>query len=331
MLGLAIGDALGQPFEFNSTSQIIQSGWNGSMTHGTTWKLKPGQWTDDTKMALCIAESLLEFRQFSIDGVSKKYVEWLDSGDLRGIGGTCLNSIRRIKMGMNPLQCGGVAQGIVFKRSDGIIGQEQLEEDPIPDIYHMVEDGDLYGIGDFCGNGTVMRCAPIGLFYRNDSDNRDRAAMDDATITHNHPDATDSSKFLCSVVADLANDIELRTAINNAMLHDYEYNHVTRLVKKAIDLADTEGSSFANAIALGNTGTAHGTLATAVFACLRYNSFKEAVTAAVLIGGDTDTRGAVAGAIAGTAYGLDGIPSEWIEIVEDSQKLQEIDTKLSGI
>jgi ADP-ribosylglycohydrolase len=101
-------------------------------------------------------------------------------------------------------------------------------------------------------------------------------------------------------------------------------------MKKAIDMADEDNTNFAHAIALGNTGTAHGTLATAVFCCLKYSTFKEIVTAAVLIGGDTDTRGAVAGAIAGTAYGLQGIPAEWVEITEDSNRLQDIDTRLKG-
>ena len=331
MLGLAIGDALGQPFEFSSTHQIIQSGWDGSMTYGDIWKLEPGQWTDDTKMALCIAESLLEQGRFSVEGVSQKYVEWLDSGDLRGIGGTCLNSIRRIKMGMDPLKCGGIAPGIMFKRSDGIVGEEQ-EETPeeAPDIYHMAEDGDLYGIGDFCGNGTLMRCAPIGLFYDKDSGQRDKAAADDATMTHDHPDARDSSQFLCSVIADLSNDLGLRAAIDNAMIKSYEYDHVPRLVKKAIDMADDPDSNFATAISLGNTGTAHGTLATAVYSCLKYNTFKEAVTVAVLIGGDTDTRGAVAGAIAGAAHGLQGIPAEWVAIVEDAGRLKDIDMRLKN-
>ena len=345
MLGLAIGDALGQPFEFSSAHQIIQSGWDGSMTYGDIWKLEPGQWTDDTKMALCIAESLLEKGRFDINSVSQKYVEWLDSGDLRGIGGTCLTSIRRIKMGHDPLKCGGryVKDAITFTRSSDessdVADRLGIDENWVSEMrskknkartLYAGEDEDLYGIGDFCGNGTLMRCAPIGLFYNRDSGQRDKAATDDATMTHDHPDARDSSKFLCSVVADLANDWELRPAIDNAMLKSYEYDHVPRLVKKAIDLADTNESTFANAIELGNTGTAHGTLATSVFACLKYNSFREAVTAAVLIGGDTDTRGAVTGAIAGTVYGLRGIPAEWVEVLEDSDRLQDIDTRLKN-
>jgi len=334
VLGLAIGDALGQPFEFSSSLQIIQSGWDGGMQYGDIWKLEAGQWTDDTKMALCIAESLLSKGEFDTKHLSNRYVEWLDSGDLRGIGGTCLESIRRMKTGLAPIKLGGVKAGIGFKRSDGIMADEASDEAlkekrlQALDIYHLAEDGDLYGIGDFCGNGTVMRCAPIGLFYNKNAELRDQAAIDDATLTHDHADARDSSKFLCAVISDLSNDLDLRGAIDNAMVKSYEYNHVPRLVRKAIDLADDCDSNFANAIALGNTGTAHGTLATAVFACLKYTSFKEAVTASVLIGGDTDTRAAVVGAIAGTAYGLEGIPAEWIEILEDSDMLQETDVKL---
>ncbi|MHA2427000.1 MAG: ADP-ribosylglycohydrolase family protein [Candidatus Hermodarchaeia archaeon] len=328
MLGLAIGDALGQPFEFSSAHQIIQSGWDGGMTYGDVWKLDPGKWTDDTKMALCIAESLLEKKGFDINDVAQKYIEWVETGDLRGIGMTCEASINRMKAGIPPLECGKKPEthDPIFKRTAIPFMRSAIQEKMMENLHDG--DSDLYGLGDFCGNGTLMRCAPIGLFYRKDSGQRDKAATEDATMTHNHPDARDASKFLCSVVADLANDWELRPAIDNAMLKSYEYDHVPRLVKKAIDLADSNESTFANAIELGNTGTAHGTLATSVFSCLKYNSFKEAVTAAVLIGGDTDTRGAVTGAIAGTAYGLSGIPAEWVEVLEDSDRLQDIDTRL---
>jgi ADP-ribosylglycohydrolase len=105
MLGLAIGDALGQPFEFSSAHQIIQSGWDGGMTYGDVWKLDPGKWTDDTKMALCIAESLLEKKGFDINDVAQKYIEWVETGDLRGIGMTCEASINRMKAGIPPLEC----------------------------------------------------------------------------------------------------------------------------------------------------------------------------------------------------------------------------------
>ena len=323
MLGLAIGDALGQPFEFSSAKQIIQSGWDGGMTYGDVWKLNPGQYTDDTLMALCIAKSLIEMGRFDLADVGEKYVEWVNTGDLRGIGNTCATSIHRIRMGYPLLKCGqkpnlhSEEMRPSFKRSVIKTDEPSIEL-----------DADLYGIGDFCGNGTLMRCAPIGLFYHKNPSQRDRAAINDATMTHDHSDARDSSKFLCSVVADLANNCGLHTAICNAMLKKYEYDHVQRLVQKAIDMVDVESSGFIHAADLGNTGTAHGTLATAVFCCLKYTSFKDAVTAAVLIAGDTDTRAAVVGAIMGTAYGLQDIPVEWVEIVEDSDRLQDIDSKL---
>jgi len=311
LLGLAIGDALGQPFEFSSTLNIIKSGWDGGMQYGDVWKLKAGQWTDDTKMALCIAESLLERRKFDSTDLGQKYIAWVKTGDTRGIGATCHQSISKIERGMP-------VKKITSPFQSNFLQLKQIYED----------DSDLYGIGDFCGNGTVMRCAPIGLFFHNDEEARNQAAIADATMTHDHADARDSSKFLCSVIADLANDWDIRGAIDNAMAKEYEYDHVPRLVRKAIDLADDSNSNFAHAIELGNSGTAHGTLATAVYSCLKYTSFKEAVTASVLIGGDTDTRAAVVGAIAGTAYGLRGIPAEWVEVLEDSDRLQEIDTRL---
>ena len=155
MLGLAVGDALGQPFEFASIDAIIRSGWDGSMIYGDVWRLQPGQWTDDTKMALCIAESLLEQKEFQLSHVAQKYVEWVETGDLRGIGNTCGAAIRRIAAGYPLDLCSPKPENPEPKNSEDIIFNGIL-------IQRGMKDADLYGIGDFCGNGTVMRCAPIG-------------------------------------------------------------------------------------------------------------------------------------------------------------------------
>lgn len=323
LLGLAVGDALGQPFEFSTSDQIIKSGWKGNMKEGSRgfqgmWNLKPGQYTDDTKMALCLSNSLIEKGEFDLDDVSKKYIEWVESRDVRGIGIRTEAAIHNMMRGISPLESGKKNAGRPkpsFKRIS------KAPED--------IPSDSLHGPGDFCGCGTVMRCAPIGIFFHSDRDKRTEAAKLDATMTHDHADARDSSVMMCNMVADMFHDDEpFHSAWNQILNQDFEYDHIPRLCKEAAELAKDDSTSFADAIKLGTSGTAHETLASALYCFLRYTNFKDAVASAVLIGGDTDSRAAIVGALAGAKYGIQGIPKEWVEQVEDSEKLQEIDSKL---
>lgn len=324
ILGLAIGDALGQPFEFSDSKKIIESGWKGELKGSSygfkgMWNLKEGQWTDDTKMALALAESLLEKNHFDADHVAGKYIEWVESGDLRGIGKRTQNAIYKMINGTPPMKAGDPSEGRP-KPSFKILGDKRSKDEP-----------GLYGVGDYCGNGTVMRCAPIGLFYHNvnDGDDRIKAAEHDATMTHDHADARDSSVALCSMIAMLASGYDSNYIYDVIIDSNWEGTHVRDALKEAENLIKNKSEhAFVDAISLGTRGTAHETLASAWFCFRSYDNYRDAVTASVLAGGDTDTRAAICGALAGTLYGLEGIPKEWVEQVEDTKRLQEIDRRL---
>jgi len=319
ILGLAIGDALGMPFEFCDATIIAESEWDEDFIPGDfggEFDLKPGQWTDDTKMATALATSLLECKKFDIDNVSKKYIEWVESRDVRGIGIQTERAIHNMIRGVPPIEAGKKESGRAkpsFKR-----------------ISKEVFSNDLHGHGDFCGNGTVMRCAPIGVFYNHINDVEDllNAARDDATMTHNHPDARDSSVFLCCTIGHLLNGMPPKNSYEILIDSDYEYDHVTRLNREAYEMAQNKETTYIDAISLGIAGTAHETLASALYCFWRYPSFKEAVSSAVRMGGDTDTRAAIVGALAGSYYGIEGIPKEWIDQVEESEMLQKLDSDL---
>lgn len=177
---------------------------------------------------------------------------------------------------------------------------------------------------------TVPSCvdAPIGLYYRNDLANLERAAKEDATMTHDHPDARDSSYVLCHYIAGLANGLDKYNALSSVFDTQKEGNHVEQHIVSALEGLDEDLSIEDVMGKLGARGTAHETLASAIYCFLKYNTFQDAIVSSILIGGDTDTRAAIVGALAGTYYGKEGIPQEYVEGVEESEMLQKIDERL---
>jgi len=98
-MGLAVGDALGMPFE-GMDARAIRADYGRVTEFLPSHGLAAGQYTDDTKMMLCIAESIEENGGVYPEDVARRFVGWFDSGDLRGIGATCLEAILNLKSGV---------------------------------------------------------------------------------------------------------------------------------------------------------------------------------------------------------------------------------------
>ncbi|HHT9120934.1 MAG TPA: ADP-ribosylglycohydrolase family protein [Candidatus Hypogeohydataceae bacterium YC41] len=117
LLGLAIGDALGMPFEGWSPVSIKRH-WNAAFSQkglkgflpSPSRGLRAGQYTDDTLMALCHVRSLIEKGGVAPEDIGKRFIEWYDSGNLRGIGGTTAYAIRRLKKGYNWQESGATGE-----------------------------------------------------------------------------------------------------------------------------------------------------------------------------------------------------------------------------
>jgi ADP-ribosyl-[dinitrogen reductase] hydrolase len=127
LLGTAVGDALGVPFETKLVNYPELVNWDGKSFLGSEHHdLKPGQYSDDTQMSIEVAESLVN-KGFDPEDLSKRYVEWLTSGRTRGYGKTTLLAVHNLMKGKHWSQSG------------------------VPGSY---------------GNGTAMRAAPFGVYFR---------------------------------------------------------------------------------------------------------------------------------------------------------------------
>ncbi len=162
LLGLAIGDALGAPVEFKSRGTFKKV---TGMQDGGPFNLREGQWTDDTSMALCLADSLIE-RGFDPADQMQRYTRWFREG-YNSVTGRCFD-----------IGVGTRAALIRWEKT----------KDPFA--------GDVSPHA--AGNGTLMRLAPVAMRYANDAHQAMRQAAVVTRTTHGAPETIDCSQIMAA-------------------------------------------------------------------------------------------------------------------------------------
>ncbi len=284
LVGLACGDALGGPVEFDSREQMDERFPDGLREFiGGGWlHLFPGEITDDTQMTLDVARSLCAHPGGNMQDLSDRFLEWRNS-DPKDIGNTTRDALDRL------------ASGVPWDEAG-----EQTHR--------------ARGPRASAGNGAIMRCAPVALRCRNQPDQLRRISIDVSRITHANPLCIWASVAVDQALAQLLNDEAIPVAIESS-LAGIELD----AVKAAAALATTGERD-----AIRSGGFVLDTLTAAYWSLLRTDSFEEAVVTAVGLGGDTDTTGAVAGALAGAHYGYEAIPARWRGAVQHHGELMSL-------
>ena len=287
LLGLAIGDALGMPFE-GMRGEVIRKRYGEVTEFLPARGLAAGQYTDDTKMMLCIAESILEKGHVDPEDVAQRFVGWFDAGDLRGIGRSCLEGILNVKRRIS-------------WRESGRRGKWAA------------------------GNGTAMRIAPVGLIDSRDLKRLREDCWATSVITHNNPEAVAGATAVAYAIARLVSAEVDKEAFLPEIATFVGDSEMARNLEQAQGLLST-GTPTEEALAvLGTSGYVVETVASALYCFLRTpGNFMTTVASAVKGGGDTDTIAAIAGAISGAYNGVASMPQHLVEQVEDSMKLQEL-------
>ena len=300
LTGLAVGDALGMPFEMESPLSENLSNWTGeyrnSGRNAINHKLKPGQFTDDTQMSIALAEALLEKNYYDMSVAAKKYLAWFTSGDCRGIGTTT-----RIAM-MN------IAQG---------------------------RDLDSCGVEGAEGNGTAMRAAPLGA-HQTKGVERLRAAafwgQMDASVTHRSTEAFEGSAAIAVATSHLCSggrkDALLPTVLEHVRTSQVRVGIET--LHRALRRGDTMEDFLKTRewLLSGVSGHVVQTVPAAFTIFAYSDNFSETVRNAVSLGGDTDTVAAIAGALAGSYYGIEGIPETLLLPLERAAYLRDLELRL---
>lgn len=282
LLGLAVGDALGGPVEFMSRFEIAQRYGGGvrNMIGGGWLRLRPGETTDDTAMARALAESIAERGVFDADDVAQRYVGWMRSG---------------------PKDIGNITRAALSAWTKGLTV-------PTAALGAHRQQG-----GQSAGNGTIMRCAPLALRYFYDERRLIDTSRDEALITHFDSQAWTGSVAVNLLIKHLINGDEPQAAIRKTT------DRVRRLPRAASAIVQVLDTTRPNIVpgSLPTTGYVVDTLRIACWALLAHDTFEEALVAAINLGGDSDTQGAVTGALAGARWGYDHVPPRWVDPLFD--------------
>ena len=284
-LGWAVGDALGVPVEFLERSVLKHRPVMDMQGYGT-WNQPPGTWSDDSSLAFCLAESLVQ--GYDLHDVAKKFIAWADHGYWGAhnicfdIGGATRMAITSLKKGESPLFSG------------------ELDED--------------------CnGNGSLMRIAPVALYFANlSNDDLLQKVREVSAITHAHFRSVFSCFLFCKLLIELFKGTEKTIALKNIGPEVLSFSEAkkfnpTELRRFKRVLSGDIVTSDQNDVY--SSGYVLHTLEAAIWCFMTTDSFKEAVLKAVNLGDDTDTTGCVTGALAGVYYGMDAIPVEWLDVL----------------
>jgi len=292
LLGLACGDALGRPVEFSSPAQIeAEHGRLTEMVGQGTWNQPAGTITDDTEQALCIARSLAEQQEFDPGDIADRFVGWYDS-DPFDIGRMTMRSLSRLKHGDQWDEA----------------GQHVWEQSPE---------------GQNAGNGSVMRCPPLAVPYATDWERLVEVSRQSSQITHADPRCMYGCAILNLTVAGLLDDAD--APLQDA-LDDVGSDTPEELVAALRPLSRGETPDT-----LATSGYVVHSLQTALHDGLSADSAEEAIVTAVNRGGDTDTIGAVAGAVAGARFGASQLPSRWLSAIDKTGELEELANQLPDL
>ena len=292
LLGLACGDALGRPVEFVSASEIsAEHGRLDEMMGHGTWNQPAGTITDDTEQALCIARSLVEHQAFDPADVAERFVAWYDS-DPFDIGRMTMRSLSRLK------------HGDTWDEAGQHVWEQSRE-------------------GQNAGNGSVMRCPPLAIPYATDRDRLAEVSRQSSQITHADPRCTEGCAILNLTVAGLLEHAD--TPLQDAL--DYVGSDVPDELVTALEpLARGDTPD-----ALETSGYVVHSLQTALHDGLLAESAAEAIVAAVNRGGDADTIGAIAGAVAGARFGASQLPDRWLSAIDEVKELETLAERLSSV
>lgn len=311
LFGFFVGDALGVPIEFRSREELSQDKVVGMREYGSHHQPK-GTWSDDSSMVLATMDGLMQSDDGKIDysKIMNCFLDWDFDGkytphnyvfDIGGATGTAL-----LKYKMN------ISSGY---NDDVFCGDDSIYSN---------------------GNGSLMRILPIALYLyfagieANDGDEYFEVMKKSSSLTHAHNYSVLCCYLYSAIVEKLllTDSKNFYPALRGALRevdsyireHEDDYEEDNEVYKRFIQ----DATHLKNIDEIKSSGYVIDSLEASIWCVLNTNSFEEAVLMAVNLGDDTDTIGALTGALAGLVYGYKAIPKAWINALQRKDYLEDM-------
>ena len=299
LIGLAVGDALGAAVEFQPPGSFAPvTGYRNGGPH----RLKAGEWTDDTSMALALADSIASVG-WDLNDQASRYVEWWNTGKY-SVNGRCFDI------------------GITTRSALGNFAATK----------NALTSGDRSDRAS--GNGSIMRLAPVPIRYANlypaKGDELARLAEESSLPTHASDQCVSACRYLATVLAALIHGEDRDEVLSPDWQPLLQLNGIKPLHPLIQEIAQ---GSFRQKQppAIQGSGWVVKSLEASLWAFCHADSFEEAVLWAVNLGDDADTTGAVYGQLAGAFYGEAGIPEAWRNVLAMRELIERRADELYGL
>ncbi len=298
LFGVAIGDAVGVPFEFKSRSTLKANPVIDMIGYGT-YNLPPGTFSDDSSLTFCLAEAITE--GFDVNNIGLNFIKWryqnywTARGKVFDVGNATHSAIDRIVNGTAPELAGGTE-------------------------------------ANSNGNGSLMRILPL-VFYMLDKNSMERFEITKmvSSITHRHIRSVIACYYYLEFARQLVDEkdkfeiyFDLKREIPEILkqlgISASEIDHFNRLLKSNIQELPEEQ--------IFSSGYVVHSLEASIWCLLTTETYKEAILKAVNLGEDTDTTAAITGGLAGLLYGFDNIPKKWVNKLVKKKNILDLAERL---
>jgi len=258
------------------------------MVGGGPFHLAPGEWTDDTSMALCLTTSFVETGRFDAADQMSRYCRWKDEGYLSSngrcfdIGGTVSTALRRYR------ETGDPFAGATDHRT--------------------------------AGNGCIMRLAPVPMFYYPEEVLAEKYAAESSRTTHGAAECVDACRLLAGILIRA-----LAGKTKEEVLFAAASNFIGSASIVAIARGEYREKAASE---IRGSGYVVESLEAALWCFLGTENFEKAILQAANLGDDADTTAAVCGQVAGAFYGVSGIPERWLARLVMRQQITDLGHRL---
>jgi len=304
LLGLATGDALGVPVEFEFRGSLKENPVV-NMRSGGSWGQEAGTWSDDTSMTIAAMESISRLKKIDYRDVMENFLKWYERGAFTAtdecfdIGNTTRAAIVRFSRKiLPPTKCGST----------------EINSN---------------------GNGSLMRILPATLYlYTKGNGKLNADALEIihefSALTHGHIISKMACGIYSLIAAQILNGKNISEAFSAGMTDAQNFYGADDTFKKFSRLCNENFAALPED-KISSSGYVLDTLEAALWCLLNTDDYKSLALKAVNLGGDTDTIGAIAGGLAGIFYGAEAIPAEWLATLKRRDYLEKIAENFAAV